>query len=60
MFEDIIQEQPEEKSVLPKCNHVFGQDKCQHYIPSTDKTLKPDYKLCEHFGWLSQYCFLDI
>lgn len=57
MFDDIIQNRPEEKSSLPKCIHIYDNEKCTYYIP--DKNDKRCSQSCEFFGELSESCYLD-
>ena len=58
MFEDIIQKPKKEKPALPKCCHIYDQEKCQYYILDTKAVVgSPD--LCEFFGNLSDSCYLE-
>lgn len=57
MFEDIIQKQPEEISVLPKCTHIGRNHHCEYFIPKQNVPYK--LPVCDFLGGLTESCYLD-
>ena len=57
MFEDLIENEPEEKVALDLCSYITNQDKCPHYVYAEDAI---SIISCEYFGCLTSYCYKEI
>jgi hypothetical protein len=56
MFEDIYNNESEERVALDKCPHLWDQKKCEFY----DTSDHPKWEVCKHLGKLTSYCYKDV
>ena len=52
MFEDLIENEPEEKSAMTWCSYALDQAQCPYYEFDGNKD-------CDHYGCLTSYCYRE-
>ena len=58
VFEDLIENEPEEKSALNLCSYAANQARCPYY-EFDDNDSRSSMVHCEHYGCLTSYCYRE-
>jgi hypothetical protein len=58
VFEDLIENEPEEVVALDLCSYALDQSKCPYYeFDGNDSRTSMTH--CEHYGCLTSYCYRE-